>query len=117
VQNLEPREKAGSVISAVYKTPTNVELNFLRASQDLATYSRIKKLGDQQLGLFVMTPADGTMTPTELERIENIVGEQSWSLEKQGFVVSTHDSPGPLAKDVYEWADPDGVGGPRRATA
>jgi hypothetical protein len=108
--NLEPPGKAGSVISAVYKTPTTVELNFFRASQDLATYSRIKKLHDHQLGLFVLTPAEGTMTPAEMERVENIVGEQSWSLEKQGFVVSTHDSPSPLAKDVFEWAGVDGEG-------
>jgi hypothetical protein len=103
--NLEPRGKAGSVISAVYKTPTNVELNFFRASQDLATYARIRDLRDQQLGLFVLTPAEGTMTPAELERIENIIGEQSWSLEKQGFVVAAQDSPSPLAKDVFDWAE------------
>ena len=106
--NLEPPGKAGSVISAVYKTPTNVELNFFRASQDLATYSRIKKLGDQQLGLFVLTPPAGAMSPAEFDRLDNIVGEQSWSLEKQGFLVATHDSPNPLAKDVVAWAGVDG---------
>lgn len=114
--NLEPPGKAGSVISAVYKTPTNVELNFFRASQDLATYARIKGIRDKQLGLFILTPVDGTMTAPEMERVENIVGEQSWSLEKQGFVVSTHDSPSPLAKDIYEWSEVDGAGAPRLAT-
>lgn len=102
--NLEPPGKAGSVISAVYKTPTNVELNFLRASHDLATYARLKGLRDQQLGLFVMTPSRDSMPGAELERLENILGEQSWSLEKQGFVVSAHDLAGPLARDVWEWA-------------
>jgi hypothetical protein len=102
--NLEPQGKAGSVISAVYKTPTTVELNFLRASHDLATYARIKGLGDRQLGLFIMSPSAGSMAPAEAERLENIIGEQSWSLEKQGFLVSTHDSPAPLAKDIWEWA-------------
>lgn len=102
--NLEPTGKAGSVISAVYKTPTSVELNFLRASRDLATYARVRDLRDHQLGLFVMIPAKGTMPASELDRIENILGEQSWSLEQQGFVVSAHDTPGPLARDVWEWA-------------
>ncbi|RWA52599.1 hypothetical protein AU476_16890 [Cupriavidus sp. UYMSc13B] len=101
--NLEPMGKAGSVISAVYKTPTSVELNFLRASRDLATYARVRDLRDH-LGLFVMIPAKETMPPSELDRIENILGEQSWSLEQQGFVVSAHDTPGPLARDVWEWA-------------
>jgi hypothetical protein len=102
--NLEPPGKAGNVISAVYKTPTNVELNFLRASRDLATYARMKGLRDRQLALFVMTPKPGAMPAPELERVENILGEQSWNLEKQGFVVSAHSDPAPLAKDVWDWA-------------
>lgn len=102
--NLEPSGKAGSVISAVYKTPNNIELNFLRASRDLATYARIRELRDHQLGLFVMLPAKGTMPTTELDRIENVLGEQSWSLEQQGFVVSSHNTPAALASDVWEWA-------------
>ena len=102
--NLEPPGKAGNVISAVYKTPTNIELNFLRASRDLSTYARLNKLPDRQLALFVMTPAKSSMPSIELERIENILGEQSWNLEQQGFVVSAHDSAAPLARDVWEWA-------------
>lgn len=102
--NLEPPEKAGSVISAVYKTPTNVELNFLRASRDLATYAKIKGLHEQQLALFVLTPAPGAVSAVESERLENILGEQSWSLEKQGFVVSSHSFPELLAQDVWNWA-------------
>lgn len=102
--NLAPLGKAGSVISAVYKTPTSVELNFLRASRDLTTYARVNRLQDRGLGLFVMTPAQESMPPLERERIDNILGEQSWSLEQQGFVVSAHDAPGPLARDVWEWA-------------
>jgi len=103
--NLEPPGKAGSVISAVYKTPVNVELNFLRASSDLATYARVKGLRDSQLALFVMTPAETAMPPSELERVENILGEQSWNLEKQGFLVSTHTAAYALAQDVWEWAE------------
>lgn len=102
--NLEPPGKAGSVISAVYKTPTSVELNFLRASRDLTAYARVKGIRDQQLALFVMTPAPGAMPQSELDRVENILGEQSWSLEKQGFVVSAHPDAAPLAKDVWDWA-------------
>ena len=101
--NLEPPGKAGNVISAVYKTPDRIELNFLRASRDLATYARIQKLSD--LAVFVMAPAKDSMPPSDLDRIENILGEQSWNLEQQGFTVSTHDTALPLAKDVWEWAE------------
>lgn len=102
--NLEPPGKAGNVISAVYKTPVNVELNFLRASRDLATYAKVRGLSDRELALFVMTPAPGTMPPAEVERVENILGEQSWNLEKQGFVVAAHASAAALAQDVWDWA-------------
>lgn len=101
--NLEPPGKAGSVISAVYKTPDRVELNFLRASRDLATYARMKRL-QERLALFVMTPSQDSMASADIDRIENVLGEQSWSLEKQGFLVSAHDSAEPLARDVWEWA-------------
>lgn len=102
--NLEPEGKAGNVISAVYKTPTTIELNFLRASRDLSTYAKLKKLSDLQLGLFVMMPTKDSMPPSEFDRIENILGEQSWNLEQQGFRVATHDSAGPLAQEVWDWA-------------
>lgn len=104
--NLEPAGKVGSVISAVYKTPDRVELNFLRASRDLATYSRLKDIRER-LALFVMTPARDSMPPSDLDRLDNVVGEQSWNLEKQGFLVAAHDTAEPLARDVLEWA---GVG-------
>lgn len=103
--NLEPPGKAGSVISAVYKTPMNVELNFLRASSDLATYARVKGLKDRQLALFVMTPAESAMPPAEVERVESILSEQSWNLEKQGFLVSAHSAASAIAQDVWDWAE------------
>lgn len=101
--NLEPPGKAGNVISAVYKAPDRIELNFLRASRDLATYARIKKL--DKLALFVMAPAKGSMPASDLDRIENVLGEQSWSLEQQGFQVSTHEAAQPLAADVWAWTE------------
>lgn len=101
--NLESDGGAGSVISAVYKTPERIELNFLRASRDLSTYARIKNLR-RRLGLFVMAPSRDSIPQADYERIENIIGEQSWRLEQQGYLVSTHDAAAPLAKDVWEWA-------------
>lgn len=101
--NLETDTKAGNVISAVYKTPDRVELNFLRASRDLATYSQLKR--KNQLALFVMVPAAGTLPPADRLRIENVLDEQSWSLEKQGFVISAHEGAAELASDILEWSD------------
>lgn len=100
--NLETDSKAGNVISAVYKTPDRVELNFLRASRDLATYSRLRQ--KSQLAVFVMVPASGAMPSADRLRIENVLDEQSWNLEKQGFVVSAHEGAPELAADILEWA-------------
>lgn len=100
--NLETTKKAGSVISAVYKTPDRSELNFLRASRDLATYSQLKS--KKGLAIFVMTPATGTMDAMERKRIENVLDQQSWSLEKQGFLVSAHERAEALADDILEWS-------------
>lgn len=101
--NLEPAGKAGNVISAVYKTVDRIELNFLRASSDLATYGRLRRL-DQPMALFVMTPQPESMPKADLDRIENVLGEQSWSLEQQDFRVATGDSASVLASDIFEWA-------------
>lgn len=103
--NLEPQGTAGSVISAVYKTVDRIELNFLRASRDLATYGRVRGLVEP-LALFVMTPKPDSMPEADLDRIENVLGEQSWSLEQQGFRVATSDSAKVLAADVWDWAAP-----------
>jgi hypothetical protein len=101
--NLETDAKAGNVISAVYKTPDRVELNFLRASRDLSTYSQLRH--KSQLALFVMVPSSGAMPHTDRLRIENVLDEQSWNLEKQGFMVSMHEKAPELAADILEWSE------------
>lgn len=100
--NLETNTQAGNVISAVYKTPDRVELNFLRASRDLSTYARIRN--KRNLGLFVMLPPEGSMPSADRARIVNVYDEQSWNLEKQGFVVSAHEGAAEIAADIWDWA-------------
>lgn len=101
--NLETNHKAGNVISAVYKTPDRVELNFLRASRDLATYMRLKGLKNP--AIFVMTPTENSMPRDDRIRIENVIDEQSWSLEKQGFQVAADQGASELASYIWEWAE------------
>jgi hypothetical protein len=71
----------------------------------LAAYARIKGLHDRQLGLFLMSAAEGSLTHVDEQRLDNIIGEQSWSLEKQGLIVCTRSCPAPLAKDIWERAE------------
>lgn len=102
--NLKTGNACGSVISAVYKTPNIVEMNLLRANLDLTTFSKIQKIDDK--GVFLMLPERAQLDPNEWERIENVVGEQSWKLEKDGFRVVSLDSANGLAREIYDWAKP-----------
>lgn len=100
--NLRPAKGAGSVLSAVYKTPGTVELNLLRASRDLATYGTIRKVDD--LALFIMTGKREQFETAEFARLSDLVDEQSWCLERQGFRVVSFDEPRPIAQSILEWA-------------
>jgi hypothetical protein len=103
--NLEPPSAVGSVISAVYKTVDRIELNFLRASRDLSTFSRLRNLRGKA-GIFVMMPVEESMPGEDFARIEHVVSEQSWNLEQQGFIVAAHPAAAALASEVWEWARP-----------
>lgn len=100
--NLRPTKGAGSVLSAVYKTPDTVELNLLRSSRDLATYARIRKVDD--LAMFIMTAKQDQYNSSDFAKMRNLIDEQSWRLERQGFRVISFDEPLPIAQSILEWA-------------
>ena len=100
--NLRPADKVGSVLSAVYKSASTVELNMLRAGRDLATYAKLKKIDD--IALFIMTAKESQYEKGEFRRMSELVDEQSWRLENQGFRVVSFEDPAPIAKSIYEWS-------------
>lgn len=100
--NLRPENKVGSVLSAVYKSAPTVELNMLRAGRDLATYANLKAIDD--IALFIMTAKESQYEKGEFRRMSELVDEQSWRLETQGFRVVTFEDPAPIARSIYEWA-------------
>jgi len=100
--NLRPAKGAGSILSAVYKTPDTVELNLLRSSRDLATYAKIRKVDD--LALFIMTAKQDQYENSEYGRMRDLIDEQSWRLEKQGYRIVSFDEPLPIAQSILEWA-------------
>ena len=102
--NLRTTSACGSVISAVYKTVQSIEINLLRANLDLTTYSRINNLSSN--GVFLMLPDANGLDPKEWRKIEDVIGEGSWKLEREGFQVVSHLTPEALAKDIYDWALP-----------
>lgn len=102
--NLLTPKGCGSVTSAVYKTAQSVEMNLLKTSRDLTTYSRIRDL--DSIGLFLLTPEEGALEPKEFKKIEAVIHEHEWKLERDGFRVVSLDSPSGLAQEIYDWAKP-----------
>lgn len=102
--NLITTRACGSVTSAVYKTAQSVEINLLKSSRDLTTYSRIRKMDD--IGLFLLMPEAGAVEPKEFKHIEAVIEEHEWKLERDGFRVVSLPSPLALAKEIYDWAKP-----------
>lgn len=102
--NLMTNKACGSVISAVFKTVQIVEMNLLRADLDLTTFAKLKHIDDK--GVFLMLPERSQLELNEWERIENVVGEHSWKLARDGFRVVSLDSADDLAKEIYGWAMP-----------
>ena len=102
--NLLTKSACGSVVSAVYKTATTIEINLLRTTRDLTTYSRIKNINDT--GVFLLLPNKELLDPKEYKHIDDLIGEQSWKLERDGIRVVGLESHVALAKEVYDWALP-----------
>jgi len=102
--NLLTTRACGSVTSAVYKTHQTVELNLLKSSRDLTTYSRIRQLDNA--GLFLLLPNTESIEPKDYKRIEDVIGEYEWKLEQDGFHVVSLPSATDLAKEIYDWAKP-----------
>lgn len=100
--NLRSKLGAGSVISALYKTQSIVELNLLRADTDLRTYAGIRKLSD--LAIFIMTPRQDDMANADFSRLSDLIDETSWRLEQGGLRVEAHESAEPLARGILDWA-------------
>lgn len=100
--NLRPDGAAGSVVSAVFQTRTTIELNLLRSSRDLVVYGRARKIDN--LGLFVMSAKEDQYEEREFTKLNELLDEQSWRLEKQGLKVVVFDEPMPLARSIYDWA-------------
>lgn len=102
--NLKTTGACGSVVSAVYKSHVSVELNLLKSSRDLTTYSRIKNLRDA--GLFLLLPDEQLLEPKEYKHIVDVIDEQAWKLERDGFRVVSLSSEAQLAQEIYDWALP-----------
>ena len=101
--NLLTPKGCGSVTSAVYKTAQSVEMNLLKRVE----ISRpILEFEIWIRSVFLLTPEEGALEPKEFKKIEAVIHEHEWKLERDGFRVVSLDSPSGLAQEIYDWAKP-----------
>lgn len=103
--NLLTAKSCGSVTSAAFKSVQAVEMNLLKASLDLTTYRRIRDF--DSIGLFLLLPDENAIEPKEFKRIEEVIGQHEWKLERDGFRVTSMPDTALLAQEIYDWAKPD----------
>jgi hypothetical protein len=70
----------------------------------LTTYARIRST--EETGLFMLLPPPKALEAKERMKMEKLLTDYQWKLERDGFRVAGHESPEALAADVYEWAKP-----------
>jgi len=103
--NLLTTKSCGSVTSAAYKSAQTVEMNLLKASLDLTTYRRIRDF--DSIGLFLLLPNADNIDPKEYKRIEEVIDQHEWKLERDGFRVTSMPETTLLAQEIYDWAKPN----------
>jgi len=103
--NLLTTKSCGSVTSAAYKSAQTVEMNLLKASLDLTTYRRVRDF--DSIGLFLLLPNADNIDPKEYKRIEEVIDQHEWKLERDGFRVTSMPDTTLLAQEIYDWAKPN----------
>lgn len=98
---LQTKTQLGTVISAGFSTPENVERALLRGYLDLTTAMMIK--GTRSSGFFVYKPENVLAADKQL-KINNVVDIIEWKLKKVGINMCLVGSSEKLAQDVLNWA-------------
>jgi hypothetical protein len=98
---LQTKTQLGTVISAGFSTPENVERALLRGYIDLTTAMMIR--GTRSSGFFVFKP-DNVLANDKQLKVDNVVDIIDWKLKKVGINMCLVGSAEKLAEDVLSWA-------------
>lgn len=98
---LRHERRLGTVVSAAFSSPENVERALLRAFFDLTTAMRIS---DSTSGsFFVFRPKEFRQKVTQ-QKIDNVIDVTAWKVGKAGLTVDMSDSSEGMAEHILEWA-------------
>jgi hypothetical protein len=102
---LNQKEVTTSKVRNICYVIATIEFSILKASQDVLTFSNIRRL--KRPGLFILRPDAEHLTRNDFSGISEMLKEQEWHLKSLGFDVLSSDSPTPLAERILEWAGED----------
>ncbi len=98
---LQTKTQLGTIISASFSTPENVERALLKGYLDLTTAMMIR--GTRSSGFFVFKP-DNLLPGDKQIKVDNVVDIIDWKLKKVGIPMHLFGNPEQLAQDVLSWA-------------
>lgn len=98
---LQTKTQVGTVLSAGFSTPENVERALLRGFLDLTTAMTIR--GTTLSGYFVFKP-DNLLTKDKQAKVDNIVDLVDWKLKTLGIEMHVVADSERLAQDILNWA-------------
>lgn len=98
---LRHEQQLGTVVSAAFSSPENVERALLRAFFDLTTAMHISN--SRSGSFFVFRPKELRPKVTQ-QKIDNVIEVTAWKVGKAGLKVDMSDSSEGMAEHILEWA-------------
>lgn len=107
--NIEKNNKIGDLVSTVYATPDTVEINCLKALENLRAVKKYAKK-DSDCKLFMLSPDDHNMellSNADKKKRKDIIGNFKWSLRSEGIDLVEEHSVNEASEKLIEWSGID----------
>ncbi|MEO4182938.1 hypothetical protein [Acinetobacter pittii] len=107
--NIEKNNKIGDLFSTVYATPETVEINCLKALENLRTVKKYAK-NNSDFRLFMLSPDDynlDLMSRSEKVKRQDIIGNFKWSLRSEGIDLIEEQSINKVSEELIDWSGID----------
>jgi len=107
--NIEQSNKIGDLLSTVYATPETLEINCLKALENLRTVKKYAKT-NSDFKLFMLSPDDFNMdllSNSDKKKRNQIVGDFKWSLSSEGIGLIEECSVNRASDKLIEWSGID----------
>ncbi|MCU4576102.1 hypothetical protein KTJ34_01580 [Acinetobacter courvalinii] len=107
--NIEKNNKIGDLVSTVYATPDTVEINCLKALENLRAVKKYAKK-DSDCKLFMLSPDNQNMellSNADKKKRKEIIENFKWSLRSEGISFVEEHSVNEASEKLIEWSGID----------